>query len=167
MRRLLCFQAHSAAEVPAGPAARTAHETLPAAQTYAERVADARSVAGWLTPPASAVPLVRALLKRKKREKPGKTLLQPHALAGEGHDPRRGLLARQHVAHVLHVGFRMAEPMLQSLAERVLAAAVGTGLEAVLRTFAPAGEIVFAPQAFGGQRIALGKAEIHPFARTV
>lgn len=50
MRRLLCFQAHSAAEVPAGPAARTAHETLPAAQTYAERVADARSVAGWLTP---------------------------------------------------------------------------------------------------------------------
>ena len=57
--------------------------------------------------------------------------------------------------------------MLQSLAERVLAAAVGTGLEAVFRTFAPAGEIVFAPQAFGGQRIALGKAEIHPFARTV
>ena len=50
MRRLLCFQAHSAAEVPAGPAARTAHETLPAAQTYAERVADARSGAGWLTP---------------------------------------------------------------------------------------------------------------------
>ena len=68
MRRLLCFQAHSAAEVPAGPAARTAHETLPAAQTYAERIADARSVAGWLTP-ASAVPLVRALLKRKKRKK--------------------------------------------------------------------------------------------------
>lgn len=116
MRRLLCFQVHSAAEVPAGPAARTAHETLPAAQTYAERVADARSGAGWLTP-ASAVPLVRALLKRKKRKKPGKTLLQPHALAGERHDPRRGLLARQHVAHVLHVGFRMAEPMLQSLAE--------------------------------------------------
>jgi len=51
MRRLLCFQVHSAAEVPAGPAARTAHETLPAAQTYAERIADARSVAGWLTPP--------------------------------------------------------------------------------------------------------------------
>ena len=50
MRRLLCFQAHSAAEVPPGPAARTAHETLPAAQTYAERVADARSVAGWLPP---------------------------------------------------------------------------------------------------------------------
>ena len=50
MRRLLCFQVHSAAEVPAGPAARTAHETLPAAQTYAERVADARSVAGWLPP---------------------------------------------------------------------------------------------------------------------
>ena len=50
MRRLLCFQAHSAAEVPAGRAARTAHETLPAAQTYAERVADARSVAGWLPP---------------------------------------------------------------------------------------------------------------------
>ena len=50
MRRLLCFQAHFAAEVPAGPAARTAHETLPAAQTYAERVADARSVAGWLPP---------------------------------------------------------------------------------------------------------------------
>ena len=50
MRRLLCFQAHSAAEVPAGHAARTAHETLPAAQTYAERVADARSVAGWLPP---------------------------------------------------------------------------------------------------------------------
>ena len=116
MRRLLCFQVHSAAEVPAGPVARTAHETLPAAQTYAERIADARSVAGWLTP-ASAVPLVRALLKRKKRKKPGKTLLQPHALAGEGHDPRRGLLARQHVAHVLHVGFRMAEPALQPLAE--------------------------------------------------
>ncbi len=72
MRRLLCFQAHSAAEVPAGPAARTAHETLPAAQTYAERIADARSVAGWLTP-ASAVPLVRALLKRKKRKKRKKT----------------------------------------------------------------------------------------------
>ena len=50
MRRLLCFQVHSAAEVPAGPAARTAHETLPAAQTYAERIADARSVAGWLPP---------------------------------------------------------------------------------------------------------------------
>ena len=49
----------------------------------------------------------------------------------------------------------MAEPMLQSLAERVLAAAVGTGLEAVFRTFAPAGEIVFAPQAFGGQRLSL------------
>ena len=117
MRRLLCFQAHSAAEVPAGPAARTAHETLPAAQTYAERIADARSVAGWLTPPASAVPLVRALLKRKKREKPGKTLLQPHALAGEGHDPRRGLLARQQVAHVFHIGFDVAEITFQPLAE--------------------------------------------------
>ena len=119
MRRLLCFQAHSAAEVPAGPAARTAHETLPAAQTYAERIADARSVAGWLTP-ASAVPLVRALLKRKKRKKrkkPGKALHQPHALAGERHDPGRGLLPREQVAHVFHIGFDVAEIAFQPLAE--------------------------------------------------
>ena len=70
MRRLLCFQAHSAAEVPAGPAARTAHETLPAAQTYVEGVTDALSVVVWLTL-TSAVPLVWVLLKRKKREKTG------------------------------------------------------------------------------------------------
>lgn len=84
MRRLLCFQAHSAAEVPPGPAARTAHETLPAAQTYAERVADARSVAGWLTPPASAVPLVRALLKRKNGKNRVRRYSSPMRLRAKG-----------------------------------------------------------------------------------
>lgn len=73
MRRLLCFQVHSAAEVPAGPAARTAHETLPAAQTYAERVADARSVAGWLTPPRIGRAARAGAPKTEKTEKTEKT----------------------------------------------------------------------------------------------
>lgn len=46
----------------------TAHETLPAAQTYVEGVTDALSVVVWLTL-ASAVPLVWVLLRRKKQVK--------------------------------------------------------------------------------------------------
>ena len=111
MRRLLCFQAHSAAEVPHG--ARNAPGG-PNLRRKGRRRAFGR---GMAPPPASAVPLVRALLKRKKREKPGKTLLQPHALAGEGHDPRRSLLFRQQVAHVFHIGFDVAEITFQPLAE--------------------------------------------------
>ncbi len=94
-------------------------------------------------------------------------LHQPHALAGKGDDPRRGLLLRQQVAHVIHVGFHVTEIGLQTLAERILAAAVRTRLEAVFRTFAPAREVVFAAQAFGRQGVALRQAEVAAFFRAV
>ena len=58
------------AVLAARTAYHTAHETLPAAQTYVEGVTDALSVVVWLTL-TSAVPLVWVLLKRKKREKTG------------------------------------------------------------------------------------------------
>ena len=58
------------AVLAARTAYHTAHETLPAAQTYVEGVTDALSVVVWLTL-ASAVPLVWVLLKRKKRGKTG------------------------------------------------------------------------------------------------
>ena len=44
---------------------------------------------------------------------------QPHAFAGEGHDPRRSLLFRQQVAHVFHVRLHVAEVDFQTFAERV------------------------------------------------
>ena len=61
----------------------------------------------------------------------------------------------------------MAEIAEKPLAERILAAAVRPGLEPVLGTFAAAGEVVPAAQAFGRQRIAFGQSEVDPAARAV
>lgn len=77
-------------------------------------------------------------------------------LPGPLHDKSRGpLLGKKH-GHVFHIGFNMLKVVLESFTECIKSRFTALSLhEPVLRTFTPAGEVIFAPHAVTRQSVPL------------